>query len=199
MTHKFDTDIAKEVGLLGAVLYDNIEWWCMKNKSSNINEHDGNFWTYNSNRGWSELFDYATVNQIKLALKKLEDAGLIVSGTYNKVPYDRTKWYRPKNLSHQTEKSNETDRKAQPIPSINTDNKPDIGNPTEKQILEIGEKLKYDAKSCMRFYNHYSSMGWKKGRTNITDFVPLLRNWMMNEKPEPKKRKFTPSSELKVI
>ena len=165
MTHKFDTEIAEQVGILGAVLYDNIEWWCLKNKSSNINEHDGEFWTYNSNRGWSELFTYATVNQIKLALKKLENSELIISGSFNKVAYDRTKWYRPKNLIHQTEKSNETDRKVQPIPSNKPSNKPSIEEIT-KYILE--KDLNVSAKI---FYDYFEAGDW------IDSNGKKVKNW----------------------
>ena len=183
MTHKFDTEIAKEVGLLGAVLYDNIEWWCMKNKSSNINKEDGYYWTYNSNRGWSELFDYASVNQIKLALKKLENSGLIVSGTYNKVAYDRTKWYRLKNLIHQTEKSNEIDRKVQPIPSNKPSNKPDI----EEIAKYIADKsLNVDAN---KFFNYFETSGWVDSKGNkVKNWKQKILTWDNYAKPKEVKR-----------
>ena len=29
-------------------------------------------------------------------------------------------------------------------------------------------------------------MDWKRGRSKIQDFVPLLRNWMMSEIPSKK-------------
>jgi len=80
-----------------------------------------------------------------------------------------------------------------------TNNRTVIGNPTLTEILDIGKKLNYDSKSCTKFYNYYESMEWKRGRTKIKDFVPLLRNWNMNEKPKPSKQKFTDASTLVLI
>ncbi len=192
MTHKFDTEIAKKVGILGAVLYDNIEWWCMKNKATDTNEYEGEFWTYNSNRGWAELFDYVTVNQIKLALKKLEDAELIVTGVYNKVSYDRTKWYRPISLFHQTEKSNETDRNVQPIPSNKPSNKQDSRKthkfiaPTIEEISEyIKEKnLNIEAK---QFFDYFEAGNWIDVKGNkVKNWKQKLLTWNSHNKQQVK-------------
>jgi hypothetical protein len=71
----------------------NIVWWCAKNAANKRNKHDGRFWTYNSVKAWAELFPYLSAAQIRLALDKLESDGLILSGTFNEVGYDRTKWY----------------------------------------------------------------------------------------------------------
>ena len=37
--------------------------------------------------------EFLTQRQIEVALKKLEKEGLIITGNYNKTPFDRTKWY----------------------------------------------------------------------------------------------------------
>ena len=38
-------------------------------------------------------FDYLTPNQIRYALDKLRESGLILTGNFNKTTYDRTLWY----------------------------------------------------------------------------------------------------------
>ena len=52
MINSFDTDVAQDVGIVAAILYKNIQYWCLKNKANEINEHDGLFWTYNSMKAY---------------------------------------------------------------------------------------------------------------------------------------------------
>lgn len=93
MEHSFNTDVAKVYGVHAAVLLNNIAFWCLKNKANGTNEYDGNFWTYNSKKAFSELFPYMTARQIDYALKRLIDDGVLITGNYNANAYDRTLWY----------------------------------------------------------------------------------------------------------
>ena len=65
MINSFDTDVAQDVGIVAAILYKNIQYWCLKNKANEINEHDGLFWTYNSMKAYQELFPYLGVKAIR--------------------------------------------------------------------------------------------------------------------------------------
>lgn len=93
MINSFDTDVAMKVGIVPAILYKNIKYWCEKNRSNEMNEHDGLYWTYNSIKAYCEQFPYLTAKQIRKALGELEEAGYIKTGNYNDDPRDRTKWY----------------------------------------------------------------------------------------------------------
>ena len=93
MEHSFDIDIAKKYGIPSAILLKNIHFWIEKNKANDKNFFDGYYWTYNSKKAFAELFPYMTTRQIDYALQKLIDDGLIITGNYNKVAYDRTLWY----------------------------------------------------------------------------------------------------------
>ena len=127
--HQFDPAIAARVGLNAAVIYQNLFYWAEKNAANGRHFYDGRWWTYNSVSAFADLFPYLTGKQIRTALDKLESSGLIVSGCFNKSAYDRTKWYSPTCLNAQTDlpkKTNENDQKGEPIPDINTNNKPDI-------------------------------------------------------------------------
>lgn len=124
--NSFRTDIASLVGVPAAVIYQNIYFWCEKNKANNKNIHDGKIWTYNSNKAFSEQFSYLTDKQIRTALEKLESAGLIISGNFNKSSYDRTKWYTCIELNgqlHLPKKANGSDQNGEPIPDSKTDSK----------------------------------------------------------------------------
>ena len=93
MEHSFDIKIAEEYGVVPAILLKNIYYWVEKNKANNHNYNDGTYWTYNSKKAWKELFPYLTERQLEYALSKLIEAGLIITGNYNKSANDRTLWY----------------------------------------------------------------------------------------------------------
>lgn len=93
MIHSFDKAIAKEYGIHAAILFRNIAYWCEHNATNNKNFHDGLYWTYNSCEAFEKQFDYLSAKQIRTALQKLIDSGLIVKGNFNANPYDRTLWY----------------------------------------------------------------------------------------------------------
>lgn len=124
--HSFDPEIAKKVGVNAAVIYQNIVWWTDKNAANGKHFHDGRYWTYNSIAAFDELFPYFTRAQIRSAILKLEDSGLIVTGNYNQSAYDRTKWYSPNTKLHLSKLANGFDPEGKPIPDSKPDIKPDI-------------------------------------------------------------------------
>lgn len=133
MINQFDTEVAMHVGINAAVIYRNIQYWCEKNRTNEMNEHEGLFWTYNSIKAFCKQFPYLTEKQIRSSLKLLEEKGYIKSGNFNKSSYDRTKWYAdlmPKmsdsnclvGQMENDEKANGNALDGEPIPDINTDN-----------------------------------------------------------------------------
>lgn len=82
-----------------AVILANIEYWVTANElhekdwEKPVHLHDGKWWTFGSVEYYSKYFPHLTYKQVKVRLQKLEDAGYIVSGNYNKISLDRTKWY----------------------------------------------------------------------------------------------------------
>ena len=134
MNHYFNTEIAKEVGVKAAVILENIAHWVLKNKANNKNFYDGHYWTYNSNAAMAELFPYLSARQIRTALDSLRKNGMVLTGNYNKNSYDRTLWYTISDdcakrffpeLVHLTNVTNGFGNNDEPIPDINTNNKPD--------------------------------------------------------------------------
>lgn len=144
--HYFDENIAKEYGVVEAIMFQNIAYWVKNNRDNETNFHDGRYWTFNSRKALSLLFIYWTENQIKRILEKLYKGGLILKGNYNQLSYDKTNWYtlsdegeaianyREKAWSeitnHDAKKSkawsevtNRAGKVNQPIPDIKPDNK----------------------------------------------------------------------------
>ena len=94
MIHAFETDIAKDIGVIPAILFNNILHWIKKNEANGKNFYDGAYWTRNGNNSFQIQFDYLTAWQIRLALDKLCEAGYIAKGNYNTDQRDRTLWFR---------------------------------------------------------------------------------------------------------
>lgn len=139
--HHFSVEIAVEYGVNAAILFQNICFWCEKNRANGTNLHDGLYWTYNSRKAFHELFPYMSEKQIKAALDKLIENGLITTGTYNEEAWDRTLWYavtkkgdcifRNGNME-MPERSNADAQMGTPIPYIkHTDINTDIKSSEE--------------------------------------------------------------------
>jgi len=86
--HSFAPGIAAQVGLNAAVLYQNLTFWIEKNRANRRNFRDDRYWTYNSIPAFAELFPYLTEKQIRTALDKLLNAGLILKGQFSDDKYD---------------------------------------------------------------------------------------------------------------
>lgn len=151
--HSFFPSEAEKYGVNKAVLLYNIRFWLDKNKANERNIHNGYVWTYNSATSFSKLFPYMKSGSIKNWLKELEDDGILMSGNYNKSNYDRTKWYTipseyaialsvPSNEAEMQSKALE----VQPIPDINTDDKPNIKQEEKEKFgnLPSGDEAIYN-------------------------------------------------------
>ena len=91
--HMFNIEVAKKLGIVEAVLLQNIQFWIEKNKANNKHFYKGKYWTYNSAKAFSELFGYLSDRQISRALKNLVDDGYLIKDNFNTNPFDRTSWY----------------------------------------------------------------------------------------------------------
>lgn len=93
MQHHFTVEVAKEYGINCAVLLDNFIYWQKENEANRRNYHDGRYWSYNTIKAFTEMFPYLSTQNIRTAIQKLLNAGLIISGEFADDPYDHTKWY----------------------------------------------------------------------------------------------------------
>lgn len=142
MIHSFDTYVARECGMLEAVILRSIEFWCKKNASNNKNIYNGKAWTYNTIKAFEDLFPEATGKQIRRALESLVSNGYIEVDNFNADKRDRTKWYAltgkyfellknglqtdlcncPSGNTHLPKRSNATTQEVKSTPYYNTDN-----------------------------------------------------------------------------
>lgn len=86
--------LAAKIGLNEAIILQQIHYWNEINKKSNNNFRDGHYWTFNSIIQWREQFPFWSKNTIQRTITNLENLKLVITGNYNKLKIDRTKWYR---------------------------------------------------------------------------------------------------------
>jgi hypothetical protein len=186
MNHSFDTNIANKYGVYPAIILNNIYFWCEKNKANNKNYHDGFYWTYNSVEAFTKIFSYLSKRQIRTALKTLEDEGLIKTGCYNKIAYDRTKWYaitvkgeNEINPSICHERKMDIPQNGKPIPDINADiNKENnIHNTNLSGLVFIDQLPSEKYPFCHEGMKAIRYLKYNEYKTNLYDGPLSLADW----------------------
>lgn len=93
MVHAFDVNVAMEVGIAAATIYNYIEFRCVDNRNNERDFHDSTYWVKCKLEYLHKTFPYLSIDQIRYALIKLEESGYILTGLYNESKLDRSKWY----------------------------------------------------------------------------------------------------------
>ena len=85
--HHFGVELAQQLGIHAAILFDHVAYWVLQNKEAGRNMRDGVAWQLTTPMALTVIYPYLSESQIKSALRKLQDAELIVNGG----PVDTTK------------------------------------------------------------------------------------------------------------
>lgn len=89
----FAPELAAVIGLNEAIVLQQIHYWTGINKAQNVNFHDGHYWVFQTYKEWNEQFPFWSERTIERIFHSLETKGYIITGCYNRMKYDRTKWY----------------------------------------------------------------------------------------------------------
>lgn len=92
-----DADVAAKLGLTEAIIVSNIHYWCLEHEANDNkrNFQEGFYWNYIAFEDWkSKSLPFFSLSTIKRTVKRLTDAGIIITGNYNKLILDKTTWYR---------------------------------------------------------------------------------------------------------
>ena len=145
MKHYFSVDVASEVGVNAAVVFENISFWIEYNRKTGKNERDGSHWMYSTQKDMAAQFDYLTIKQTRTALEKLERSGYIKTGRFNRHGYDRTSWFCltekgeticQSGKNDLPKRAKGIDREGATIPDIKSNNKT-VKIPSKARIDEI--------------------------------------------------------------
>lgn len=84
--------LASEIGLNESIMLLQIDFWIANAPEANIIQ--GRKWTYQSVRQMQEkAFSFWSISTINRTANNLINMGLIIEGNYNKMPYDKTRWF----------------------------------------------------------------------------------------------------------
>ena len=205
MEHHFDVKLAQKYGVIEAILLNHFEFWIQQNEANERNFYNGRYWTYNSLKAFCEIFPDLSEKQIRRALNKLQEEGILLVGNFNQNPYDRTLWYSlsekgnsilPKGQMETAERANvQTAKRAngncqkgRPIPDINTDINTDkktsrFIKPTVEQVKAYCRE-RSNGVDAERFVDHYESNGWRVGKSPMKDWQAAVRTWERRDKDE---------------
>lgn len=215
MTHQFETEIAKLVGLKSAIVFQHILFWLKQNANKGKNLRKGAYWTFCSASSLAKAFDYMTQKEIYNALSKLVKEGLLVKGNFNKSAFNKTAWYTITEkaiviLKRNTDIPKEENRTPQRDTSLQDIivNKIEFSNlkiglvtpvsvPQKNQFVEptVEEVRAYcnergNAINPELFCAYYEAIGWVRGRKQMKDWKAAIRYW--EQHPVAEEKRFVP-------
>lgn len=100
--HRFNTEHAKEYGIVEAILIENLSYWISINMANGRNMHtitDGDLvgeercWSYNSVVAFAKIFDYISIKKIRTSLDGLVEKKILLKGHFSEDKSDRSNWY----------------------------------------------------------------------------------------------------------
>ena len=204
MEHTFDSEIAKDVGLIPAVLFHHIQFWIITSEANGENFFDGQHWTYSSLKALQTIFDYLTPWQIRSSIEKLCEAEYLVKGNYSVGSKTKSIWFslgkkgtRPCGIPQDTcGKPHSTPRYVSNT-SVNTDSirKKPIDNTNVLSSCFLNAR---DARACVCEGENYQDV---KQRINALFHRRDTTAWSDKETAQLKKVASRPeiNSELEVV
>ena len=143
----FSPKLAAVVGTKESIFLRQLDYRLQISK----NVKEGHRWVYNTYEEWTNEFPCWSAFAIKRIIRKLEKEELIITSKYNKMPMDKTKWYR---INYEKISDlfthNELLEQTKSIDAI------DRNRPTEETIsvLAITKELKKTTKKEIKSENH---------------------------------------------
>lgn len=127
--HTFDPEVAIEFGVIEAIVIKSFQFWLSLHHENGTHRYDGRTWCYNSAKALQKFFPYLSRKQIYSVITRLETAGVLVTGNYNRTGFDQTRWYAfadearwlcPSGNHQFTKRENGSPKKGTPIPDSTT-------------------------------------------------------------------------------
>jgi len=91
--HSFSIEDAQKYGVEKALIINHFRFFLKCHQSNSTHQYDGYTWVYNTAKSLNELMPYLNTKSISRWLMELEKDGVLISGNYNKLGIDKTKWY----------------------------------------------------------------------------------------------------------
>lgn len=85
--------LATLIGLNESIVLQQVHYWLKHKEKSGQDYIDGHYWVYNTYEQWQEQFPFWSIRTLKRIFTTLENSGFLLSANYNKIGFDKTKWY----------------------------------------------------------------------------------------------------------
>jgi hypothetical protein len=137
-----------------------------------------------------------SVQSLRTCLKRLEDSGsinrqsnnqrsIITISEYEQYQHDDSE------TNKQNNKQSTSNQQADNKQSTTNKNVKNVNNAKKFKPPSVVEVEEYCQKrengiSSQAFIDHYTSNGWMRGKTKITDWKAAVRTWEHRQKQEPK-------------
>ena len=89
----FNSLVAERYGVDVAIIVHSVAFWTLRNEANGRVQADGQGWTYNTYKAWTQIYPFWTRDQVKRILKQARERGALQSQRFNEKGYDRTNWY----------------------------------------------------------------------------------------------------------
>jgi hypothetical protein len=81
--------LAKKLGLNESIVIQQVHYWLTSSK----HEHEGKKWIFNTYEEWNKQFPFWSEKTIRRTFGNLVNNGILITGNFNKLSFDRTTWY----------------------------------------------------------------------------------------------------------
>lgn len=85
--------LATLIGLNESIVLQQVHYWLKHEEKSGQDYIDGRYWVYNTYEQWQEQFPFWSIRTLQRIFTTLENSGFLLSANYNKIGFDKTKWY----------------------------------------------------------------------------------------------------------
>lgn len=173
------TELIKMIEFQEATVLWQVHYWTELNRKAGRNYYDGRYWTYNSMDKWAETFFWWSRSTVKRIFAELEKNGYLLTGNYNKMKIDHTKWY-----AVNYEKFKESSRLAQNEPNEKTNSThaiPSLNEETNKKEVRVVTTNHYE--------EEYSKLVSEYGRQNVERICLLTDSYIDYWYPHYRKQK----------
>jgi len=93
MHHSFDISLASDLSVHEAIMIHHFQHWIRINREIGKNNHDGHWWSYQTQEWIAAHFPYWSEDQVQRIIKKLVKKEILLVSNHNKAKYDQTNWY----------------------------------------------------------------------------------------------------------
>jgi uncharacterized phage protein (TIGR02220 family) len=163
--------LAVKIGLNEAVVLQQIHYWVQ----SSSHQIEGRQWIYNTYKEWQKQLPFWSESTIIRTIRSLEDQGYLITGNWNHMKMDKTKWY-----AIDYEKVEELEENQSELSSIQdeiselsdcTMEEPSLNKAIPESTSKITTEKKIPIVEVINYFNHKTNANYKPGTYKTQEII----------------------------